>query len=55
VLYSLATGTAAKSGPITYMHNGRQYVVQALGCTAGFGRDEAWGTEPGGVIIAFTR
>jgi glucose dehydrogenase len=55
ILYSLATGTAAKSGPITYMHNGKQYVVQALGGTAGFGRDEAWGTEPGGVIIGFTR
>jgi cytochrome c5 len=42
ILYSLSTGTAAKSGPITYQQNGKQYVVQVLGGTAGFGRDEAW-------------
>ena len=55
ILYSLNTGTAAKSGPITYMYNGKQYVVQALGGTTGFGRDEAWNNEFGSVVIGFTR
>ena len=55
VLYSLNTGTAAKAGPITYTQNGKQYVVQALGGLPGFGRDEAWKSEFGSIVIGFTR
>ena len=47
-------GTAAKSGPATYMANGKQYIVQALGGTPGFGRDEAWAAEFGSMVVAFT-
>jgi alcohol dehydrogenase (cytochrome c) len=54
VLYSLNTGIAAKSGPITFSNGGKQYIVQALGGTPGFGRDEAWNAEFGHAIIAFT-
>ena len=55
VLYSFNTGTAAKAGPITYTQNGKQYVVQALGGLPGFGRDEAWKSEFGSIVIGFTR
>jgi glucose dehydrogenase len=54
VLYTMNLGTAAKSGPATYMHSGKQYIVQALGGTPGFGRDEAWGAEFGSMVVAFT-
>jgi glucose dehydrogenase len=54
ILYSLNLGTAAKAGPATYLHNGKQYIVQALGGTPGFGRDEAWNAEFGHMIVAFT-
>jgi alcohol dehydrogenase (cytochrome c) len=54
ILYSSNLGTAAKAGPATYMHNGKQYIVQALGGTPGFGRDEAWGAEYGHIVVAFT-
>lgn len=54
-LYELNTGIAAKSGPITFMHKGKQLIVQALGGTPGFGRDEAHGIEFGHAIVAFTR
>jgi glucose dehydrogenase len=54
VLYSLNLGVAAKAGPATYTHNGKQYIVQALGGTPGFGRDEAWGAEFGSLVVAFT-
>jgi len=55
ILYSLKTGTAAKAGPMTFQHKGKQYIVQALGGQPGFGRDEAWGQEFGSVVLAFTR
>ena len=55
LLYSLNLGSAAKSGPMTYKHNGQQYIVQALGGQAQFGRDEILGTEFGSVIVAFKR
>ena len=54
ILYSMNLGTAAKAGPATYTANGKQYIVQALGGTPGFGRDEAWGAEFGSVVVAFT-
>ena len=55
ILYSAYLGTAAKAGPMTYQHNGKQYVVQALGGLPGFGRDEPWNSEFGSVVVAFTR
>jgi alcohol dehydrogenase (cytochrome c) len=54
ILYSLNLGTAAKAGPITYSVNGKQYIVQALGGTPGFGRDEPWKAEFGSIVVAFT-
>lgn len=54
VLYSLNLGVAAKSGPMTFANNGKQYIVQALGGTPGFGRDEAWKAEYGSIVVAFT-
>lgn len=54
-LFELETGIAAKSGPITFTHKGKQMIVQPLGGTPGFGRDEAHGLEFGHAIIAFTR
>jgi alcohol dehydrogenase (cytochrome c) len=53
VLYSVNLGTAAKSGPITYSHNGKQYIVQAVGGTPGFGRDEPWKAEFGSMVVGF--
>lgn len=55
VLFSLNTHIAAKSGPMTYTHKGKQYVVQALGGLPGFGRDEAYNAVMGSVMIAFTQ
>ena len=55
VLYSLDLGSPAKSGAMTYHHNGRQYIVQVVGGQAQFGRDEILGTEFGSAIVAFTR
>ncbi len=54
VLYSVNLGVAAKSGPITYSHNGKQYIVQPLGGTPGFGRDEPWKSEFGNMVVGFT-
>ena len=54
VLYSVNLGVAAKSGPITYSHNGKQYIVQAVGGTPGFGRDEPWKSEFGNMVVGFT-
>jgi glucose dehydrogenase len=45
----------AKTGPVTYMHGGKQYIVHALGGTPGFGRDEAWNAEFGSMVVGFTR
>jgi len=55
IVYSVNLGTAAKSGPITYLHNGKQYIVQPLGGTPGFGRDEAWNAEYGSMVVGFSR
>jgi alcohol dehydrogenase (cytochrome c) len=54
VLYSVNLGVAAKSGPMTYSHNGKQYIVQPLGGTPGFGRDEPWKSEFGKMVVGFT-
>jgi len=51
----LNLGTAAKSGPLTFNHKGKQMIVQALGGQAQFGRDDILKTEFGSVIVAFTR
>ena len=55
ILYSLNLHTAAKSGPITYTQNGKQYIVQALGGLPGFGRDESYNAEFGSIVVGFTR
>ena len=55
ILYSMNLHTAAKAGPITYQHNGKQYVVQALGGLPGFGRDEAHNAEFGSIVVGFSR
>ena len=55
VLYDVKLGTAAKSGPMTFMHKGKQMIVQALGGQAQFGRDEILKTEFGHGSYAFTR
>ena len=54
-LYSINLGITAKSGPMTFRHKGKQYIVQALGSQAQFGRDELLGIEFGSAIVAFTR
>jgi glucose dehydrogenase len=54
ILYSMNTGVAAKAGPATYTADGKQMIVQALGGTPGFGRDEAHKAEFGHVLIGFT-
>ena len=53
-LYSMDTGVAAKAGPATYTAGGKQMIVQALGGTPGFGRDDAHKAEFGHMLIAFT-
>ena len=45
---------AAKAGPATYTAGGKQMIVQALGGTPGFGRDEAHKSEFGHMIVGFT-
>lgn len=54
VLYSLNLGTTAKAGAMTYSHGGKQYIVQTLGGTPGFGRDEPWKAEFGNMVVGFT-
>ncbi len=54
ILYQMNLGITAKSGPATYMLNGKQYIVQALGGQPGFGRDEAHNLEFGSAVVAFT-
>jgi alcohol dehydrogenase (cytochrome c) len=55
VLFTSKLGTAAKAGPMTFEHKGKQYIVQALGGVPGFGRDEAHNLEFGSMVVAFTR
>jgi glucose dehydrogenase len=52
-LYSLNLGTAPKAGPITFLHNGKQMVVQALGGTPGFGY-EGHNLEFGSLVVGFS-
>ncbi len=54
VLYSVNLGVAAKAGPATYTAGGKQYIVQALGGTPGFGRDEPWKAEFGSMVVGFS-
>jgi alcohol dehydrogenase (cytochrome c) len=54
IVYSMNLGTAAKAGAATFMVDGKQMIVQALGGTPGFGRDEAHGAEFGSLVVAFT-
>jgi len=54
-LYSMNLGITAKSGAMTFKHKGKQYIVQALGSQAQFGRDEILGLEFGSAIVAFTK
>ena len=54
ILYTMNLGTTAKSGPITYMLEGKQYVVQAVGGVPGFG-NEAHGLEHGSQVVGFSR
>ena len=54
VLYSMELGTAAKAGPSTFMVNGKQMIVQAVGGLPGFGRDEQYpGLNFGSMVVAF--
>ena len=54
VLYSMELGTAAKSGPSTFMVNGKQMIVQSVGGLPGFGRDEQYpGLNFGSMVVAF--
>jgi hypothetical protein len=47
-------GTTAKSGPSTFMVDGKQIIVQALGGLPGFGRDDQYpGLNFGSMVIAF--
>ena len=54
ILYAVNLGTAPKSGPITYMLDGQQYVVQAVGGVPGGGFEEHR-LEHGGLVVAFSR
>jgi alcohol dehydrogenase (cytochrome c) len=55
ILYRVSLNTAAKAGPMTFMHKGKQMIVQPLGSQAQFGRDDILKTEFGSAIVAFTR
>lgn len=54
LLFSQDLGVAAKAGPATYTVGGKQMIVQALGGTPGFGRDEAHKAEFGHMLVAYT-
>lgn len=54
ILYSFNTGTMARSGPITFLLDGKQYVVQAVGGVPIFGNDQHH-LEHGGAVVAFSR
>jgi alcohol dehydrogenase (cytochrome c) len=51
VLAQINVGTTAKSGPATYLVDGKQYIVQALGGVPGFGRDAANNVEYGSILV----
>lgn len=54
ILYSFGLGARPKSGPITYVMGGKQYIAQLTGgaATAGYSGSHL---EHGGYIVAFTR
>ncbi|ETX03203.1 MAG: hypothetical protein ETSY1_00865 [Candidatus Entotheonella factor] len=54
ILYTFNLGTTAKAGPITFMLDGKQYVVQAVGGVPGFGY-EGHNLQHGNMVVAFTR
>ena len=54
ILYAVNLGTTPKSGPITYMLDGKQYVVQAVGGVPGWGYEEH-NLEHGNLIVALSR
>lgn len=54
IIYSKSLGTTAKAGPMTFSVDGKQMIVQTLGGTPGFGRDDAHGLEFGSMVVAFT-
>jgi alcohol dehydrogenase (cytochrome c) len=54
LVYTAELGVAAKAGPATYTAGGQQMIVQALGGTPGFGRDEAHKSEFGHMLVGFT-
>ena len=54
ILYTFNLGTTAKAGPITFMLDGKQYVVQAVGGVPGFGYEEHH-LQHGNMVVAFTR
>lgn len=54
ILYTFNVGTTPKAGPITFMQDGKQYVVQAVGGVPGWGY-EGHNLQHGGLVVAFTR
>lgn len=54
ILYTFGLGARPKSGPLTYVLNGKQYIAQLTGggATAGYSASHL---EHGGHIVAFTR
>lgn len=54
ILYTFNLGTTPKAGPITYMADGKQYVVQAVGGLPGFGY-EGHKLEHGNLVAAFSQ
>jgi alcohol dehydrogenase (cytochrome c) len=54
IVYTMNLGTTAKGGPITFLNDGKQMVVQAVGGTPGFGY-EGYKLEFGSFVVGFTQ
>ena len=59
ILYNFNLGTTSKSGPITYMLDGKQYVAQSVGSVPGCSVPD-WGIEEcrpahDSLVMAFRR
>ena len=54
ILYTFNLGVTPKSGPITYMLDGKQYVVQPVGGVPGWGFEEH-NLDHGSLVVAFSR
>jgi alcohol dehydrogenase (cytochrome c) len=54
ILYTFNMGTTFKAAPMTYMLDGKQYVVGLAGTVPGLGNEDH-PLEPGGLMYAFTR